>query len=225
MLQRLLTILLSLYIFLIPWQARWVLHAGTLNGGFWEYGAVSIYASDVLFFVIILLWLWSASPTIIQFLIHLISNEPKKKTQSPNDNAYTDSALSVSNSKIAESKAQSLTTNYQLQTTNYKLYSALIVFFIWAAASIAWSTDGGIALFAVLKLLQGMILFLLVTTLPIDRMWLFWALVAAGLVQTAIALVQFGTQSIVSFEFSGIAPKLPSDLGPAVVDAMGGELK
>lgn len=47
--------LLFLFVFLIPWNARVILRAGELNGGFWEYGTVAVYATDVLFFLILVL--------------------------------------------------------------------------------------------------------------------------------------------------------------------------
>src|SRR3989338_5239918 len=53
--------LLVLFVFLFPWQARVVLSPGMLNGGYWEYGSVSLYATDLLFVLILVctgLWRW-----------------------------------------------------------------------------------------------------------------------------------------------------------------------
>src|SRR3989338_4913411 len=41
--------LLSLFVFLLPWQTRFLVHTGELSGGYWEYGTISIYATDVVF--------------------------------------------------------------------------------------------------------------------------------------------------------------------------------
>ena len=42
-----------LFVFLIPWQARLILVEGNINGGYWEYGTQSLYATEVLFFVLL----------------------------------------------------------------------------------------------------------------------------------------------------------------------------
>lgn len=49
---------LYLFIFLLPWQTRWIWHQGKLNQGFWEYGTFSLYATDILLvFLIFLCWI------------------------------------------------------------------------------------------------------------------------------------------------------------------------
>ncbi|MBI4276718.1 O-antigen ligase family protein [Candidatus Uhrbacteria bacterium] len=53
--QKVIELLIALLIFLIPWQARWVIRAGELNGSFWEYGTIAVYTTDILFLVILLL--------------------------------------------------------------------------------------------------------------------------------------------------------------------------
>lgn len=32
----------------LPWSTRWIIKAGNLGGSFWEYGTISLYASDIL---------------------------------------------------------------------------------------------------------------------------------------------------------------------------------
>lgn len=32
----------------LPWSTRWIIKAGSLGGTFWEYGTISLYASDIL---------------------------------------------------------------------------------------------------------------------------------------------------------------------------------
>ncbi|MDD5043913.1 MAG: O-antigen ligase family protein [Patescibacteria group bacterium] len=39
---------LYLFAFLLPWQTRWIWRVGELNGNFWEYGSMSLYATDIL---------------------------------------------------------------------------------------------------------------------------------------------------------------------------------
>lgn len=51
---RWLNFLLAVFVFLLPWQARWIVDAPLVNGGAWEYGTTSIYVTEVLLWVILL---------------------------------------------------------------------------------------------------------------------------------------------------------------------------
>tara|TARA_Y100000310_G_scaffold31967_2_gene30335 strand:+ start:23492 stop:24868 length:1377 start_codon:yes stop_codon:yes gene_type:complete len=42
------------FVFLIPWQARLILVEGSINGDYWEYGTQSLYATEVLLFLILI---------------------------------------------------------------------------------------------------------------------------------------------------------------------------
>ncbi len=48
-----------LYVALLPLQTRWILHAGALAGGPWEYGTLSLYATDIIL-LLAFLATWSA---------------------------------------------------------------------------------------------------------------------------------------------------------------------
>jgi len=47
--------LFYLFIFLLPWQTRWIWHYGSLNGGQSEYLTFSLYATEILLWLILLL--------------------------------------------------------------------------------------------------------------------------------------------------------------------------
>lgn len=49
---------LLLWIFVLPWQTRYVLHETYVGGEFWEYASLSIYAHEVLAIICILLFLF-----------------------------------------------------------------------------------------------------------------------------------------------------------------------
>ena len=49
-------LLLLLFLFLLPWQTRYIWQYGELNKGFWEYGTFSIYATEILLWIILLLF-------------------------------------------------------------------------------------------------------------------------------------------------------------------------
>lgn len=61
--------LFCLFLFLLPWQARYFFPEGSLNGGYFEYGTFSLYATDILF-AIILAWV-------------LIRNWPRRRKDRP----------------------------------------------------------------------------------------------------------------------------------------------
>ena len=39
---------------LLPWSTRWIIKAGNLGGEFWEYGTISLYASDILLVIAVI---------------------------------------------------------------------------------------------------------------------------------------------------------------------------
>lgn len=61
-------LLLLVFLFLLPWQTRWIWHYGELNGGFWEYGTGSIYATEILLWLAIILFAWENRHMVWQTL-------------------------------------------------------------------------------------------------------------------------------------------------------------
>lgn len=115
-----------LFVFLLPWQTRLIFHEGNLNG-YWEYGTFSIYATEILLWMIFLLtavW-WTINKLKIQ------SSSPKADVPQAKKSAYLLIGLSA-----------------------FLLYSFLSIF--WAdSKSLAlytwhWLAEG-IGLFLVLK--------------------------------------------------------------------------
>jgi len=51
---------LYLLVFALPIQTRWIIKAGALNGGPWEYGTYSLYATDILLLLLLLLFIVKA---------------------------------------------------------------------------------------------------------------------------------------------------------------------
>jgi len=47
--------LLLAFIFLLPWQTRWIINSGSINNGYFEYGTISLYAVDILLIILFLL--------------------------------------------------------------------------------------------------------------------------------------------------------------------------
>ncbi len=56
MLKKIYSLLLLVFLFLLPWQTRYIWHYGELNQGYWEYGTFSIYATEILLWIILILF-------------------------------------------------------------------------------------------------------------------------------------------------------------------------
>ncbi|MBU0648913.1 O-antigen ligase family protein [Patescibacteria group bacterium] len=55
MFKKIVNSLFWLWIFLIPWQTRWIIKDPMLQGSAWEYGRVSLYAGDIVFAILLIL--------------------------------------------------------------------------------------------------------------------------------------------------------------------------
>lgn len=56
MLSKINNYLLWIFLFLLPWQTRWIWHLGQLNGGAWEYGTFSLYGTEILLWLVVILF-------------------------------------------------------------------------------------------------------------------------------------------------------------------------
>lgn len=63
--------LLWLWVFLIPWQTRWIIIDPIIEGSAWEYGRLSLYAGDIVFGVILIASaiIWFKNKKINSFLL------------------------------------------------------------------------------------------------------------------------------------------------------------
>src|SRR3989339_1059732 len=48
--------LLLVFLFLLPWQSRIIYEHQYLNGGHWEYGSLSFFATEILLWLIVILF-------------------------------------------------------------------------------------------------------------------------------------------------------------------------
>lgn len=46
--------LLGLFLFLLPWQTRWILFRAEIGGAVWEYGTLALYVTEILLWIIAL---------------------------------------------------------------------------------------------------------------------------------------------------------------------------
>ena len=55
MIKKIITILTAALLFLLPWQTRLIILPGIINGGYSEYGTVSLYGTEILLWFIVIL--------------------------------------------------------------------------------------------------------------------------------------------------------------------------
>lgn len=66
-----LSLLLYTWLFLLPWQTRWLIKLGELNG-YWEYGTISLYGTDILVLIAFLIFFfWTKKKKIKPARSHL----------------------------------------------------------------------------------------------------------------------------------------------------------
>jgi len=63
--KRIISLLVYVFVFILPWQTRLILDRGILNGGSWEYGTVGLYATELLLWVILLIIIFTQKKIII----------------------------------------------------------------------------------------------------------------------------------------------------------------
>ncbi len=57
--KKVLEILILAFLFLLPWQTRWIYGPAFLNNGSWEYGTLSLYSTEILLWIVILFFVLS----------------------------------------------------------------------------------------------------------------------------------------------------------------------
>ncbi len=156
---------LYLFVFLLPWQTRWIYHDEFVRGSVWEYGRLSLYGTEILLALLVILAI------IVRF------------------NGHREA------SSAGRSEPVALT---------------IIVIVAYSALSIIWASDKTLAAQGLLRIVEGIGLFWLVTkSTPMAHEWLTnklkLALVFSGLIQGCLAIYQFFTQSTFAFKWLGLS--------------------
>lgn len=63
---------LYLFAFVLPWQTRYLWRLGNLNGGYWEYGTISIFLTDIILVLFLSLFFWANRKKLSNKLPHNI---------------------------------------------------------------------------------------------------------------------------------------------------------
>ncbi len=205
-LQRIIHYLLLAFLFLLPWQSRFVYQPAFLNDGFWEYGSLTWYATEALLWIVIIL--------------SFISLIQRRKEWQPSNSkkVYWIISLLVIGYLILEI-FHSLNADISFQFVFRLLGAAcLAVVVLSVAKPLSALSHPPRRAFGLRRREES--------PPPLlgkgegrerSRWYLLIALWTGGVVQGLLALWQFLSQKIIHFPFSGIALHFPQDLGAFVI--------
>ena len=195
---RLLKYLLYLFVFLLPWQVRWIVCDPRINpefsGGVWEYGRISLYGFDVVFVVILALCL------INLFKAKAIKAEGKRKQE-----------------KSREKGSRWLGGRWQA----LNLFTFLL-FCFYVFMSVIWADHKPLSFYWSLRILQGVILVWLISKISFSKVKLASAFIASMTLSAALGIYQFLTQSSFANKWLGLAYHSAGFLGDSVVETATG---
>jgi len=189
--------LFSFFIFLLPWQTRWIWQQSKINGVPWEYGTFSIYATEIIFWcaaIFLLISLWK------QQKLQIVWREKNRKVLGIIGLLIFYFVLSILHSLSPE-------ISYQYIFHLLEGLAVVSCFVILSEKSVIPVKTGIQA-----SAWSGMI----------SRFRLIVVLWLGGVVQGIFAFWQFLSQNIAANKWLGLASHVPQDLGASVVE-FGGE--
>jgi len=184
--------LLYLFIFLLPWQTRWIFHDSLVGGEIFEYGRMSIYGFDILLIVILLYC----------YIVKLVKNNKVIKVKNKTlDIRYW----------ILNIKSQKLNIKCQM-------FFISLIFIGYCLLSIIWSDNKLISLYWGIRMLMGGGLFYLIQKINFSKIKLAVVIVTVGALQGLLGIWQFLNQSVWQTKWLGMAGQSAQDLGVSVVE-------
>jgi hypothetical protein len=190
---------LYLFVFLLPWQTKLILRPGMLAGGDWEYGTISLYGTDILLIVLLILALILSRQGA--------PSRGNEETLEGAGNNHGDSGFKTGLLRCARN-----------DKAVWIILSGLDLFVF---LSIFFAPDTALALSRYALFLLGLGLFWLLVKTEYDKKKMAIAFFAALLIQAAIAIGQFLTQTIPACKWLGLAAHSAGNLGDSVVETIG----
>ena len=197
---------LYLLVFLLPLQTRWIIKAGELNGGPLEYGTYSLYATDILLIIILLL-----------FFVREIASLPGHRLL-----AMTEERLSRCNDRNPPNPPLE-GGQIRFPGNNRKTWWFVGGLLLASAVSVFFAIDRLLALYKLGWLILGIGLFWLITGSNYNRLKLIYIMLAGVFLQAVLGSWQFLTQSSFANKWLGIALHNAADLGTSVIEAVGAD--
>ncbi|MFH1030828.1 MAG: O-antigen ligase family protein [bacterium] len=199
--------LLILYIFLLPIQTRFIYYQAMLNNGEWEYGTKSLYATEILLLIIILLYIIGAVKKIFE------SEVPKPRFLQTAKGNLKNPLISLPIALLFWS-AFSILWSYDKSLAWYRwtvllegiiLYLILISNFQFLISNHPALNEGqnhDAQNYKKNKFSSAVII----------------ALIAGVALQSLLAIYQFATQQVIANKWLGMAGHIPETLGSSVVE-------
>lgn len=118
-------------------------------------------------------------------------------------------------------KLKSQNSNLKTKSQNSKIfYLILLSFVFYSFISIFWSDSRSVALYAWLRLMEGIGLFLVLQVIKFDLSKLAWSFIFSALIQAGLGVWQFLTQSTFACKWLGMAYHDPIESGTFVVETV-----
>jgi len=98
----------------------------------------------------------------------------------------------------------------------------LFLLVLWILVSSFWAPSFQVSFAHALLFIEGVLLFFMISLVPMNQRHLFWAWVIGGLIQAMFAVLQFLTQFSPESTLLGLAPHAPWQLGDSVIEISSG---
>jgi O-antigen ligase len=194
---------LYLFIFLLPWQTRWIVRDAQISGGIFEYGRISIYSFDIIFLFLLLNYL----------IVKLLNNHPEP--------------TAVGSPLLRkEGITASLSSPFEGEVVRPRRTRGVVVFcfllIVFCFLNIFTSSDKLLSAYWYLRLTEGLILIYLIKKINFSQTKAALAFIFSVTISAGLGIYQFFTQSVFVSKWLGMASQHPGDLGVSVVETTGG---
>jgi len=229
-LAKLIEYLLYLFVFLLPWQTRWIVFNSLINGEtlqfggqVWEYGRISVYAFDIVFVIAILLYCY-----IVLFCHPDRSEYSDEAKRSQNTNGVEGSVKEIVSAihinlvcRFPHSLSQLVPKGARRDSLGRNDKKGVFLFFcflVFLFLSILWADNKLISFYWSLRILQGILLIWLLSKINFSKIKLAWAFVISMTLSAGLAIYQFLTQSTFASKWLGLAYHSARVLGDSVIE-------
>ncbi len=189
--------LLYLFVFLLPWQTRWIARDTIVNSAVWEYGRIGVYGFDVVFIFLV-------------FLIGL---------------GHFDA--SHNKVPVLDLSKKFLIFNFKFSNNfkflNFKIGKSYLILLgvIFIAINIFVAADKILAIYWWLRIMEGVGLIWLIKKIDYAKIRLAAAFVLSMLFSAGLGIYQFINAGSGATKWLGLAWRKAENLGDSVVEANG----
>jgi len=203
--KKVLEYLLYLFIFLLPWQTRWIISDPHINGNVWEYGRISLYSFDVVFIILLILFL---ALSLSRRLILNFRNISKSVIP----------CLPVPHLRWTRDPENKLDFVLQRNDKKVKLILLAIIFIV---LNFIVADNKLLSFYWFLRIIQGALLILILYKINFSKIKLVWAFIISMFLSASLGIYQFLSQSAFASKWLGLASHSASILGDSVVEIAG----